>query len=136
MVPTWAETARLSQLQHEAYGPLKDDSTCLCFKVWNIGTERTTINNVALYGYKTWWHRVRQKHGPAAVVPGGGHGQSAPYVLEVGKEVMTLGRQDEKLEKWTREYRLYGAVYHSFSKRPLLLRIKPIRHKTRRKRAD
>jgi hypothetical protein len=110
-------------------GPIKDDNTYLAFKVWNIGTEPTTISLVVLQGYKSWWRRLMKSQKPDFQAPQmvRGFPDPIPYELGVGKEFMTSGRQSEEIEERTREYRLYCAVYHSFgNNRPLLLRIKPI----------
>jgi hypothetical protein len=68
----------------------------------------------------------RQKPDFTAPDMSGGFPHKIPYELDVGKEFMTSGRQTEETEEWTRKYRLYAAVYHTFSERPFLMRIKPI----------
>jgi hypothetical protein len=49
-----------------------------------------------------------------------------PYVLKPGKTFMSMGKQTPEIERWSREARLYGVIVHSFSKRPLFLRIQTI----------
>lgn len=103
-----------------------DDKTYVVLNVTNVGTEKTTITHVAIYGFKRWWSWLRTRPDKAGVVKHSIAAYPIPYVLNVGEKFMSMCHQDDELEQWSRDYWLYAVIVHSFSDKPLLMRIKPI----------
>lgn len=109
-----------------SYG-YKESDTFVVYTVSNVGTLPTTITHVVLYGYTTWFDYVRRKAIKTALVNSGPPlSHAVPYVLKNGETFSAVATQDEMIRKWSRQYRLYGAVIHSGSDRDVRTRIMPI----------
>ncbi|BAE51958.1 hypothetical protein amb3154 [Paramagnetospirillum magneticum AMB-1] len=104
-----------------------DPSSYIVFTVNNRGSANVTLTNVGLLAYPSWWAKFRRKTSHSFFVKITGEiGCAIPYVLKAGEQFMTLARQDSELEALTRSHQVYGAIYHTYSDKPLLLRIAPI----------
>jgi len=107
-------------------GSFKDDNTYLTFDITNVGTEKTTITGVGLFGFAGWWSWIRKKPSRAAVVNHSFAPYTVPSVLNVGERFMSRCIQEREVEQWSRDHWLYAVIWHTFSERPHLIRIKPI----------
>lgn len=105
----------------------RDPSSYIVFTVYNRGSANVTLTNVGLLAYSSRWAKFRRKSDRSFVVNATGDtGYTVPYVLKAGEQFMTLARQDSELEALTRSHQVYGAIYHTYGDKPLLLRIPPI----------
>lgn len=104
-----------------------DPKTYVSFSVTNVGKADTTITNVGYYVFETMWDRIRNKSKVAYIVVTGPPGQSVPYVLEPGKNFMTLSFQTDDQVELSKKL-LYGSISHSMGKE-ILVRIRPIENK-------
>ena len=98
----------------------------------NSGTEITTITNVILAGYSKDVLKSLRNKGRAlrqAVVMTGGHGNTVPFEIKVGGRFMAMAIQNDELEKWSVDERLFVGITHSFSERVCWCRVKPIKSK-------
>jgi hypothetical protein len=107
-------------------GDIDDRNTYISMSVYNVGDAPTTITNVVLFGYRNrvrrWLRRTQDK----AAIVNHSLAQPIPYVTPGGGRFMSRVIQDTEVEAWSREYCLYLGVCHSMSRRPFLMRVKPI----------
>lgn len=108
-------------------GRLEDDNTYLVLNVKNVGTAPTTITNVTLHTFDNAWKRIRNIPTKSLVVLDASPMQ-LPHTLEVGKYALGMIKQTEELEQMSRTALLYCNVHHTFSEKPIVLRIQPITH--------
>lgn len=103
-----------------------DGKTYVNVNVDNVGDRPTTIQVVGLHGYASIWDQIRKKRNRNAVFNSGfQENYPIPYRLDVGGNFRASVLQDEDLEEWSREQRLYAEVAHSAG-RSLILRVSPI----------
>jgi hypothetical protein len=105
--------------------------TYLSITVNNVGSQPTTVTHVTLHTYSSLWRWIRRRADPIAYVVMNQHaqGHQVPYLLKVGEMFFYLTRQDQKIEDLSRAKRLFVQITHSFSDKPLRLRVKPIEAK-------
>jgi hypothetical protein len=90
--------------------------------VQNVGTATTTLTNLSLQLYSSWWKRKRRNAEKNYVVVNY-RGPDFPHRLEVGHEWRGLFPQDNALVAMITTDRLYCGVWHSFSNRPVERRV-------------
>lgn len=106
-------------------GAFPDNNTYVVMNIQNVGRTDTTITTVALLAYSPFWRRLKSPESNYYVV----HNQDTyplPYVLRPGQTFTSMVIQDEKIERLSNNNRLYAAIYHAMSSRPLRLYIPPI----------
>lgn len=99
--------------------------TFVAIEVRNTGNAATTITHVALLGYKSRLHRLFNKPTKNALV-NSSTANRTPFELKPGGRFLATGEQNDLVVGWSQHYWLYGGVYHTMRKRPLLARIKPL----------
>ena len=104
--------------------PAKDDRDYLTIFVRNTGTTKTTITTISLVTYESWWARRRLKPSEGGIVPEP-LGKNIPYKLDVGEEWVGSIEQNKYVEDMLRTGKMWGEIYHSWSKRPAQVRIIP-----------
>ncbi|MGB8428776.1 MAG: hypothetical protein WCE72_03065 [Pseudolabrys sp.] len=101
-----------------------DKDTYVVANVRNVGTQRTTITHVVMYAYPNWRDRWHSKPSDTFVIKHGlPAGYPLPHVIEAGRTFMSMIRQNEQVEKLSRERLLFVGVIHSFRTRPILARV-------------
>jgi hypothetical protein len=98
------------------------DPTFMGFIVRNVGTVPTTLATVSLRLYDSRWERIRRKESWSCVVTSC-EGDPLPYKLEVGGEWRAFMPQDGRLEKVLASGKLWCGVWHSFSSRPVEVKV-------------
>ena len=94
----------------------------LSIHISNIGNAPTTITNLGLALYDSWWKRLRHRCNEAFVtIPS--TARPMPHKLDVGAEWIGMVMQDERVNQMLRTGNLWVEVYHSFSNRPVRVRI-------------
>jgi hypothetical protein len=97
--------------------------------VQNIGTAATTLTNLDFFTPVPRWTRflwrAKLKKRPAETRAVFNHyqGPQFPHKLEVGSEWQALMQQDDGFEKWLSTDKLCCAVWHSFSRRPVPMKV-------------
>jgi hypothetical protein len=93
--------------------------------VRNMGTTPTTITTFALAKYDSLWSRLRKTEQNASftAIIASYRGPQCPQTLEVGGELNCFMQQDARFEELLKSGDLWLAVYHSFSKKPVLSKI-------------
>lgn len=94
--------------------PPPGDPSYLSVTVHNRGTAPTTISNLGLCVYDSWW-AVKRRKGSKHFVIVNYQGQQLPLKLEVGGEWPSLTQQDERFDGLSSSDRLWVTVFHSFS---------------------
>ena len=107
-------------------GHPEDRNTYISFSVSNVGSAPTTIKTVGLVAYRRPSWMLPRKQAEGAHIRHGYPGYELPCLLAPGAEFRSRVIQQPMIEEWSRKYWLYGAIYHSVSRKPTLLRIKPI----------
>jgi hypothetical protein len=102
--------------------PPPNNPTFLSVTVHNVGTATTTITNLGLCTYESWWARKRRK-GSQHFVVANYQGPALPLKLEVGGEWRALMEQDGRFDKLLLSDKLWCTVFHSFAKRPVEVKI-------------
>lgn len=92
-------------------------------EVVNTGDRATTLTHFVGEHYTGWWTRLRRKTETNFFVPDPGYGQPLPYVLEPGQRWLGKVEQNEDIEKWSRDDRLYLGVNHSLAKKAHVVRV-------------
>lgn len=108
-------------------GPMPDPDSYIAINVSNNGDRKTTITHVHGYTYTNNWNRLRNLPANAFIVGHQTQGQNAPFEIDAGSTFMSLFRQEEELEQWSRTLLLYVGISHSGARRPILKRIPAIR---------
>jgi hypothetical protein len=101
----------------------EESKTYLIVRATNIGREKTTITNVLILSYKTLWQRFRKRPSFTAVFNNVGGWYPVPYVLDVGHNFSSKADQADLVER-IRDTYFYAGVEHSFSKKPVMVRVK------------
>ena len=97
--------------------------------VQNIGTATTTLTNLDFFTFVPRWKRflwrtkLKKRPAETRAVLNLYQGPQFPHKLEVGSEWQALMQQDEGFENWLSTDKLCCAVWHSFSKRPVPMKI-------------
>jgi hypothetical protein len=107
-------------------GVIEDNNTYIGMTVYNVGDAPTTITNVVLFGYRNRLRRWLRRTEDKAAIVNHSLAQAIPYTLAGGGRFMSRAIQAPELEEWSRHYCLYMGVCHSMSRRPFLMRVKPI----------
>ncbi|HNP64309.1 MAG TPA: hypothetical protein PKH39_10275 [Woeseiaceae bacterium] len=98
------------------------DGRFVSVEINNVGDRTTTLTNFGGFHYKSWWQERLNKVTQAFVIL-----DPTPGVIpcELAPGQMWRGRmqQTEQVESWSRNGRLYIAVYHSLSKKAQLTRV-------------
>lgn len=98
------------------------DGKFVSVEITNAGDRTTTLTNLCGFHYTSWWHKRFNRQTRAFVVLDPAPGV-IPYELEPGKRWMGRIGQTEELENWSRDGRLYVAVYHTLAKKAELIRL-------------
>lgn len=104
------------------------DGPYLVIEARNNGDRKTTITHVVMF-----WHtrsrvlRPSNKPTKSFIVPRQDP-TPLPYILEPGERWMTMAKQDAEVESMGQSGALFAGVFHSGSKKPVLVRlfIKPL----------
>jgi hypothetical protein len=91
--------------------------------VTNVGSKQTTITNVLIHSYESAWRLFRRRPNWTAVFNNVGGVQPIPYVLDVGHNFSSKADQSLLVEK-IRDTYFYAGVQHSFSQKPVMVRVK------------
>lgn len=97
--------------------------------VQNIGTTTTTLTNLEFFTFISRWERLlsraklRKRPAERHAVLNDYRGPQLPHKLEVGSEWQALMQQDGRFEDWLKTEKLWCAVWHSFSNRPVPTQI-------------
>jgi hypothetical protein len=94
--------------------------------VHNVGTLATTLTNLTLQTYDSKWKQRRRKATGHFVVINY-QGPALTYKLEVGTQWQALVKQDERLDALLADDKVWCAVWHTFSKRPVETKIPKLR---------
>ena len=101
--------------------PRQGDPDYLNITVSNVGTDPTTLKNLSLHVYVSN-RRKNMKTGRAFVITTF-EGPRLPYKLEVGGEWRAVMEQKADFEDLLNTGRLWCAVHHSFSKKPVQVQV-------------
>ena len=105
-------------------GVTEDKNVYLTARITNTGNLPTTILNFALLEYKSYLNKIWGRACNSAIVPNpASGGRMLPYVLQPGTEWTGSTFYDVDLEQWVATGRLFVAIYHSHSSRPVLRRV-------------
>jgi hypothetical protein len=88
----------------------------------NTGNAPTTLNNIGFHLYRSRWAK-RRLRAVRSFVLATYKGPQFPYKIEVGGEWTGLMQQDERFDQMLASGRLWCAVYHSFSAKPVQVRV-------------
>ena len=102
--------------------PPPGDPTYLSVIVRNTGTATTTLTNLSLHIYDSYWKRKRQKASSTVVVVNFINGK-IPFKLEVGSEWTAFMAQDEKFNELLASNKLWCGIWHSFSTKPIEVKV-------------
>ncbi len=102
--------------------PPPGNPTLMSVTVRNVGTAPTTLTNLTLQVYDSPWKHKRRKASSNYVVVNY-EGIALPCKLEVGGEWRALMRQDDRFEKLLASGKLWCGVWHSFSSRPVEVKV-------------
>ena len=103
--------------------PRVDDATYVSASVRNTGRASTTITGLGFAVYEGWLARARLAPSAQFVIPSPVSGQRLPFKLDVGAEWNGMAIQDSELEKLMITGKLWCRVYHSWSNRPVQVRV-------------
>jgi hypothetical protein len=111
--------------------PPPGNPTFLKITVQNVGTATTTLTNLELFTFVPRWKqflsrvKLRKRSTEKHAVINYYEGSRFPHKLEVGGEWQALMQQNEDFQSWLETGKLWCAVWHSFSKRPVPAKIIP-----------
>jgi len=92
-------------------------------EVRNVGDRKTTITHLVGFDYRWRFKKLlRMKPDLTLTVPTPA-GQPLPFVLEPGERWIGAIKQNEELEKRSRDGYLLCGIYHSLSTQPVLARV-------------
>jgi hypothetical protein len=89
--------------------------------VRNVGTAATTVTTVGFATYESWWNRRRLRRIEGFVMDLNG----LPHKLDDGAQWDSSFVQTEDFDGRLASGKLYCEVYHSCSKSPVFLHVKP-----------
>ena len=115
-------TASMNMLIIGGYGE-DEDKMFLIVRATNVGGKKTTITNVLIFSYKNLWEYSRNKPSFTAIFNNTEPAFPLPYVLDVGHNFMNKADQAE-LTARIRDTYFYAGVQHSFSEKPVMVRVK------------
>lgn len=95
------------------------DPNFISISITNQGTAPTTITNLGLCIYDSWWAAKRRKGSQYFVVKN----SELPLKLEVGEEWRPEVRQDDRIDNLLKSNKLWVTVSHAFSKRPAQAKV-------------
>ena len=99
-------------------------SRYLIVDVYNTGTSATTITTIALIVYRSKFAKLRRRRDKSFVIPVPSVAQPLPFRLDVGGRWTAIINQDLELGSLIATGRLWCAIYHSWSKRPVYAPVK------------
>src|SRR5450756_1256635 len=102
---------------------LKKDTRYIIARVCNAGTAATTITNMALGTYESFWQRKRMRRSWCAVVKSPSPAQPIPFKLEVGEQWCGQCIQSEEIQKLIDTGKLWCEIFQSWSKKPVMGRV-------------
>lgn len=102
----------------------RTDRSYLTIWVNNTGTTKTTITTISLATYENWCARRRLKNSAAGLIRQP-LGHPIPHKLDVGEEWIGSIEQSNEIEEMLRTGKMWCDVYHSWSKRPAQVQVKP-----------
>jgi hypothetical protein len=102
--------------------PMLTAKSYVMVRVSNIGDKTTTITNILLFYYNSWWARLRQRPTSNLFIPR--HGlHPLPHVLDPGNVWDALIKEDAAIETMAKNGWLYVSILHSGSKKPTRRRL-------------
>lgn len=102
---------------------VENDQTYIIITVSNRGDRKTTLTHVVGYYYKNRLQKLRNKHKKAFLVTSAAFAKPIPLILDVGEQWTGGIIQEPELEDLSRKGYLYCGVFHSSSKKPILVRV-------------
>lgn len=99
--------------------PHTQGETLVSVTVHNRGAAPTTINNLSMISYSSWWHRLRGTHAWAAVVLTGPPSAPIPHLLPPGGQWKGFILEDEDLRERADSQRVYVCVWASHRDKPI-----------------
>lgn len=108
------------------YGSLERDTrTFLILNVSNRGGVPVTITNMAVFSYKNFFQRIRDKPFKAAVmlIPSLNGSQDIPFYLESGKHWIGAGAYDETLREFVESGTFYVGIYATSREKPYVKKV-------------
>ncbi len=110
----------------EIGGPTEDNNKYIVLDISNVGDAPTTITIVVLLAHRHRFSKLLRWTEVKAAVVNHNMAQSIPYALPSGGRFMSRVIQTPEIEQWSRDHCLYMGVCHSMSRRPYLVRVRPI----------
>ncbi len=98
--------------------PPRGDPLFMMITVRNRGTAATTLTNVCLSVFDSWWKRKRNNASLNFIVLNS-VGPPLPLKLEVGDEWRTTMKQDDGFDELLRTNQVWCGICHSFDKHPV-----------------
>jgi hypothetical protein len=121
--PKLSVTATMNMLVIGGYPSEDEKKRFLIVRATNVGSKKTTITNVVIFSFKSRWQVLRDRPAWTAMFNNTTSSHPLPYVLDVGHNFSSRADQSGLVEK-IRETYFYAGVEHSFSKKPVLVRVK------------
>lgn len=103
--------------------PIREGKTYIGVKVINTGSRPTTISNLCMQHYSTYWSLFRKKPDESMVVANPGIPHPIPYVLQPGTIWDGLIHQDDSVVEMATQGYLICELFISNKKKPITRRI-------------
>lgn len=87
--------------------------------ITNIGGEATTISNVTIVSYRSWWAQIRKRPSFLNAYGPGNEAHPLPHKLGVGEQWHGEITRDNVASDFRDAHRLWCHVYHSWSRSPI-----------------
>jgi gamma-glutamylcysteine synthetase len=113
--------------------PISRKNRYVEFRIRNNGTATTTVTTIGCHFYDSRLKKFRHRPSKSFVISRPNDTQPLPHALAVGEEWIGMLAQDPELNAMIDTGRLWGAVYHSWSDRPVQSRILPSRKSRKEK---
>jgi hypothetical protein len=103
--------------------PMREGKKYFSAKATNVGDRPTTITNLALQFYKTYFDMIRHKPSQSMIVNNPSTEQPLPYVLNPGAIWQGLGLQNAEIEEMAKKGYLVCGLCHSHSEKEIDRRL-------------
>ena len=109
--------------------PSIDDATYISINVSNKGSRRTTVTTLAVMAYPSLLAKWRNRADQTFIIPNPLQ-VSPPKALEPGDYFIAMSHQTSEMVKLSNTRRVYIHVYYVDGRKPLRIRLRPIKIKT------
>jgi len=103
--------------------PAREDKKFISANATNVGDRPTTITNLVLQHYNSYFNMLRHKPSTSMVVDMPSTGQPLPYILQPGQVWQGLAIQDDNLEELSKDGYLVCGLCHSHSDKEIDRRV-------------